>query len=189
MTLYPAIEPLVQRLESALSSQEPAAICEQVKRALTDELRGVQNLVPDHFLEPVPDRYARRLVHKDPRGRFSMVMMVWGAGQGTPLHDHAGHWCVECVYRGRIRVRSFEAEESDSDGRVRFAQRSEVLAGLGAAGALIPPHEYHTIDNPNDATAVTLHVYAGEITWCHVFEPTDQVGWYTRQRRDLSYVT
>ena len=41
---------------------------------------------------------------------YSVVVMVWDRNQGTPLHDHAGVWCVECVYRGRIRVTSFDLE-------------------------------------------------------------------------------
>ena len=189
MAVHPGIMPLVQRLELAVSRVGAPTICEHVKQALMDELRTDRDLVPDRFLDPVSDGYARRLVHKDAQGRFSMVMMVWGPGQGTPLHDHAGHWCVECVYRGSIRVRSYDAEEDAGDGHVRFAQKTEIMAGQGAAGALIPPHEYHTIDNTENTPAVTLHVYSGEITWCHVFEPTDTAGWYKRDRRELHYVT
>ena len=34
--------------------------------------------------------------------------MTWGPGQGTPLHDHAGMWCVEGVLEGRIEVARYD---------------------------------------------------------------------------------
>jgi len=107
--------------------------------------------------------------------------------QGTPLHDHAGQWCVECVYAGRIRVRSFELTERDGD-RCRFEFRSEVFAGVGEAGTLIPPFEYHILENAGESKAVTVHVYHGELTWCHAFFPEDEAeGVYRRERKALGY--
>jgi predicted metal-dependent enzyme (double-stranded beta helix superfamily) len=114
--------------------------------------------------------------------------MVWAPGQGTPLHDHAGSWCVECVYQGRIRVTSYDLA-NETDGRAQFKETDVVEAGVGGAGALIPPFEYHTIENPYDETAVTVHVYQGELTWCHAFHPTDDAGWFRRERRELVYNT
>ena len=78
-----------------------------MKKVLEDIVQSGGEFVDPPFLKPAPDRYARRLMHRDPRGRYTVLAMVWDVGQGTPLHDHAGTWCVECVYRGRIRVLSY----------------------------------------------------------------------------------
>ena len=182
------LESLVRRLDQAVQSADPTSICTQVKQVLIEVLGGQRFSVPASFLQTVHTGYARRCLFRDPAGRYTVVVMVWGPGQGTPLHDHAGHWCVECVYDGRIQVTSFELE-SESPGRVCFQQRGSVQAGVGAAGALIPPFEYHTLHNPFDEKAVTIHVYQGELTWCHAFEPLAESGWFAPQRHELLYTT
>ena len=161
-------------------------MCSNVKRVLADVVRTGEHFVDAAFLAPAPDRYARRLLHRDPAGRYSVVVMVWGPGQGTPLHDHAGVWCVECVYRGRIRVTSFDLEGEAGVEPLRFTPESVVFAGVGEAGHLIPPFEYHMIENADPTPSVTIHVYGGELTWCHAFHPLEGGG-YRRERRPLTY--
>ena len=125
-------------------------------------------------------------MHRDPQGRYTVIVMVWGVDQGTPLHDHAGIWCVECVYRGRINVTSYSVRGGDPEtGVVQFEKETELLAGVGEAGALIPPFEYHVIRNPDATSSVTIHVYGGEMTYCHVFEPVE--GGHRRRFKELSY--
>ena len=76
---------------------------------------------------------------------------------------------------------------SESSGAYRFAPQSQVTAERGMAGCLIPPFEYHTLVNAQpDASSVTLHVYGGEMTECHVFEPA-AYGTYRRVTRSLAY--
>jgi hypothetical protein len=61
-----------------------------------------------------------------------------------------------------------------------------VHAAVGSAGCLIPPFEYHVLANALDEPSITLHVYGGEMTTCHVFEPAGN-GRYLRRERALSY--
>ena len=114
--------------------------------------------------------------------------MTWGPGQGTPLHDHAGIWCVEGVVEGRMDVTQFDLiEEADAaGGAYRFEAKGCVHAAVGSAGCLIPPFEYHVLANALDVPSITLHVYGGEMTTCHVFEPAEG-GRYVRCERALSY--
>jgi predicted metal-dependent enzyme (double-stranded beta helix superfamily) len=180
------VEHLIGRLDEAIADADDESCCRKVKQALIDAVDGGRFTLPSPYLEPTPDRYARRLLHRDPAGRYTVIAMVWGPGQHTPLHDHAGIWCVECVYSGRIRVTSYGVRGGNPEtGIVRFAEENEVLAGPGEAGALIPPFEYHVIANADPTTSVTIHVYGGEMTHCHVFTPVD--GGYRRQYRELSY--
>jgi predicted metal-dependent enzyme (double-stranded beta helix superfamily) len=178
---------LIRRLDLAVVSREDSSCCRAVKQALVEVLGDGAELLDAAMLRPGTDRYARRLLHRDPAGRYTVLVMVWNPGQGTELHDHAGMWCVECVHRGRIEVTSYSIRGGDADqGLVQFARETSIVAGIGEAGALIPPFEYHRIDNPFDVPAVTLHVYGGEMTHCHVFTPVEG-GAYRRQWRELSY--
>jgi predicted metal-dependent enzyme (double-stranded beta helix superfamily) len=184
-TAEPAIAKLVRQLDKATAPDEPIRRCEAVKAALQDFVRSGSKL--DHrWLEPVDSGYARRLLHRDPEDRYSVVVMAWGPGQGTAIHDHAGLWCVECVCLGRIVVKSFRLTAEYSGERVQFAPESQVVAGVGEAGALIPPFDYHIIENPFEQAAATLHVYGGQMTCCRVFEPLGD-GCHRPRRRQLSY--
>jgi predicted metal-dependent enzyme (double-stranded beta helix superfamily) len=184
----PKVAELIRRLDRAVTAQDAHQLCQNVKRTLTEIVGSGEEFVDAAFLRPAPDKYARRLLHKDPAGRYTVVVMVWDRGQGTPLHDHAGVWCVECVYRGRIRVTSFDMEGDPEKGLVQFTPESVVYAGVGEAGALIPPFEYHMIENPDPTAAITLHVYGAEMTWCHAFFPVEGGG-YRREHRQLSYTS
>lgn len=177
---------LIRRLDEAVANPDDEACCRNVKQALVDIIANDGLVLDDAYLVPAPDCYARRLIHRDPAGRYTVIAMVWDQGQGTPLHDHAGIWCVECVYRGRIRVTSYEVRGGDPEaGIVRFEKQAEILAGPGEAGALIPPFEYHVLANANPTPSVTIHVYGGDMTHCHAYRPVD--GGYRREFRALRY--
>ena len=190
MTLAPhesKVDELIRRLDAAMTVADDAGRCRNVKQVLTDVVGSGAAFVPESFMKAATGQYARRLLHRDPAGRYTVLVMVWDQGQGTSLHDHAGTWCCECVYRGRIRVTSFSAMGGDPEkDLVEFRRETVVHAGVGEAGALIPPFEYHILENAGDSAAVTIHVYGGEMTYCHIFEPVDG-GKYQRRFKELSY--
>jgi predicted metal-dependent enzyme (double-stranded beta helix superfamily) len=180
------MQELIRRLDEACSVRDDEGRCLRVKDVLIDIVNSGEDFIDARFLEPARERYARRLLHRDLQDRYTVLAMVWGPGQATPLHDHAGIWCVECVYRGKIEVTSYSVRGGDpEEGVVLFEKAKVVTAGIGEAGALIPPFEYHTIANVTEAPSVTIHVYGGEMTHCHVFTPVE--GGYRREFRELAY--
>ena len=185
-TAAPSFDAIRPQLDEAVTGSSVDAIAQRIKQVLQDALRQRGLSLPDSFHVPRRDTYARRLLHRDPDGRYTAVVMTWGPGQKTALHDHAGIWCVECVVAGQMEVTQYDLL-SDEDGRYRFAEQGRVPAGRGSAGCLIPPFEYHTLANLRpDGASVTLHVYGGEMDHCHVYEPAGD-GTYRRQTRTLSY--
>jgi predicted metal-dependent enzyme (double-stranded beta helix superfamily) len=181
-----AFESIRPKLDEAMRGENVEDIAHRVKKILQEALRQDALSLPASFRAPRSDTYARRLLHRDPAGRYTAVVMTWGPGQKTALHDHAGIWCVECVVDGRMEVTQYDLL-SENGGTYRFAQQSRVPASRGSAGCLIPPFEYHTLANASDdGTSITLHIYGGEMDHCHVFEPADN-GSYRRVIRTLSY--
>ena len=181
-----AFDALRAKLDAAVTASDVADIAQRVKTALQETLKCEGLALPDEFRQPRPDTYARRLLHRDPQGRYTAVVMTWGPGQGTALHDHAGLWCVECVVDGEMEVRQYDLVEQRGD-RYRFEAQTCIEALKGSAGCLIPPYEYHTLANRRkDVPSVTLHIYGGEMDHCHVFEPGAD-GTYQRVERRLSY--
>ncbi len=142
--------------------------------------------LPERFLQARAEGYARRLLFLDQQRRFSVLAMTWGPGQGTPLHDHDGRWGVECVIAGEMEAESFNRVEEAPDGRLRFESHGVERGRRGASGVLVPPLEYHLMRNPSAAApAVTIHVYAGELTRCRVFHPLGS-GWYRPEPKPLT---
>lgn len=180
------VHELIRQLDDAMEIRDDAGRCRLVKKILEQTFAAGTEFLDSKYLVPDPERYARRLVHRDPQNRYTVLAMVWNVGQGTPLHDHAGMWCVECVYRGRIRVTSYACHGGDPEKDiVQFQKETVIHAGVGEAGALIPPFEYHVLENADPTPTVTLHVYGGELDHCHIFEPVEN-GWM-RRYRELRY--
>ena len=173
------------QIEEAVRRHDPTRICSGVKAALEELTAGGATWIPGDYFTGSETDYARKLLHQCPEKTYSIMLMVWQPGQGTAIHDHAGKWCVECVVRGEIEIISFDHTE-DGDTH-RFAETDRLTAHTGEVGILIPPNEYHLIRNVTDRPAATVHVYEGEMLWCHRFEPAGVPGTFARERCTLSY--
>src|SRR5437867_2673436 len=119
---------LIARIDEAVQMRDPAAITQRVKQELQDAIRGRDVALPERFRRVRPEGYARRLLHRNDALGYTAVVMTWGPGQATPLHDHAGIWCVEGVVEGRMDVTQYDLiqEEQDADASVaayRFEEK------------------------------------------------------------------
>ncbi|HEY4528718.1 MAG TPA: cysteine dioxygenase family protein [Luteimonas sp.] len=176
---FPGRERLVAGIDQALAAGDCHAVTAALRNVLCGLIRDPDVRLPDCVHAPIEDHYARRELYRSPRHGYSVVAMTWGPGQGTPIHDHAGCWCVEGVWRGELEITQFELLEQHGD-RFRFRSAGGMQAGPGSAGSLIPPHEYHTIRNTDpSAIAVSLHVYEAPLEQCSRFEQTAGE-WYQR---------
>jgi predicted metal-dependent enzyme (double-stranded beta helix superfamily) len=174
---FPGARQLIDAVDAAVILPDEAKTTDALRNALCKLIRNPEVRLPPCVFESAEDHYARRELYRSEEHGYSVVVMTWGPHQGTPIHDHAGQWCVEGVWQGFLEITPYELVES-KDGRFRFEPRGTMNAGAGSAGSLIPPHEYHTILNPSDdANAVSLHIYRRPLDACSKFYPTD-AGWY-----------
>jgi predicted metal-dependent enzyme (double-stranded beta helix superfamily) len=175
---------LVGELDAAVESGDQHAITSALRNALCRLIRDHDVQLPDCVHEPISDHYARRELYRSARHGYSVVAMTWGPGQGTPIHDHCGLWCVEGVWDGQLEITQYELLERDGE-RFRFRAAGGMQAGPGSAGSLIPPHEYHSIRNASaDAIAISLHIYKAPMGCCSMFIPQDGE-WYSRAAKEL----
>lgn len=144
---------LVDRLDAAC-----AGSTDTIDAAVTAALReaGAQaGLLSPEQKQGRADRYARHLLYADPAGRFSIVSLVWGAGQFSPVHGHYT-WCSYVVVSGQLHEESYV-----------WARDQKVATLTGAtdrrAGDLCFSHagleEIHRLGNFGDEPAVSVHVY------------------------------
>lgn len=184
-TEFPGCRELIDAIDAAVEHDTTPAITDSLRNSLCKLIRGGHVQLPSCVFETAAGRYARRELYRSEEHGYCVVAMTWGPGQGTPIHDHSGMWCVEGVWSGALEVTQYERVQNEAE-RYRFLPVGAIQAGPGSAGSLIPPHEYHTIRNPSDdAVAVSLHIYSGNMTRCAIFQPLPERDWYLRHERQL----
>jgi 3-mercaptopropionate dioxygenase len=115
------------------------------------------DLLTSEQLAGDPAGYQTHLVHAEPDGSFSVVVMVWRPGQRTPIHDHLT-WCVTAVLQGA----EYEEIFALRDGHLEVVARSR--NPVGAVSGFAPPGDIHQVRNSAESVAVSMHVYGTDIT-------------------------
>lgn len=182
---FPGSRTLIEAIDAAVAKPTTHALTDSLRNSLCEMIREQSVTLPECVFEAHPEHYARRELYRSEEHGYCVVAMTWGPGQGTPIHDHDGMWCVEGVWRGSLDIVQYQLLEHQA-GRYCFQPIGSIQAGAGSAGSLIPPHEYHSIRNPSDsAVTVSLHIYSGTMTHCAVFQPLPEDRWYDRNIRQL----
>ena len=134
------VDELIHKLSAAVRLKDVETVTQQIKCELEALIRAGTLQLPQAMTQPRADCYARRLLHRDPQLGYTAIVMTWGPGQKTALHDHAGIWCVEGVVEGEMDVTQYQLLEETPAG-CRFEPRGSVHASVGSAGCLIPPFD------------------------------------------------
>ncbi len=179
-------ERLVAAIDAAMGAADVGGTVARIEHALREAIADPAIVLPACVHEPIIDHYARRELYRSARHGYSIIAMTWGPGQGTPLHDHDGLWCVEGVWQGALRITPYRLREDRGD-----IARLQPLPGVdgtrGSAGNLIPPDEFHVLRNASDTElAISVHVYQRPMEHCTVFVPeAGQADWYRRESRQM----
>jgi len=103
-----------------------------------------------------PSGYQTHLVHDEPDGSFSIVVMVWLPGQATPVHDHLS-WCCTAVLQGTEYEEVYAVRGDHLEVIARNANP------VGTVSGFAPPGDVHLVRNIGDTVAVSMHVYGTDI--------------------------
>jgi predicted metal-dependent enzyme (double-stranded beta helix superfamily) len=114
--------------------------------------------------------------------RLSIVVFCWGAGEGTPIHDHLA-WGVLGFIDGSERETRYRRLDDGGDPDVaRLEQTVVVLTERGQTSHIMTPaRDIHRVENPGDAPSVSLHIYGCDIGTQRrrMYDPkTGRVTWY-----------
>lgn len=116
-----------------------------------------------------PHRYTRNLVDEG-NGKFNVIVLCWGEGQGSSIHDHADSHCFLKVLDGRLKETQFpwpsesEPEKPIEPKGSRFYETNEVNYINDSIGL-------HRVENVSHTdTAASLHVYIPAFDVCRSFD-------------------
>ncbi len=151
-------------LEPGADEPRMLAGCKEAMKRLVAK----DDWLPDEMAKPHPQYYQQYLLHRDPRGRFSVVSFVWGPGQKTPVHDHTV-WGVIGMLRGAETCARFR----DDSGRI-VAVGEPAMLRPGEVDAVSPSiGDIHRVANAyDDRVSISIHAYGADIGKVrrHVFD-------------------
>jgi predicted metal-dependent enzyme (double-stranded beta helix superfamily) len=145
------LEKLVADLDAAVSGPD-AALAAGVTAALQAAVAAPDWLSSERRRASY-DNYARHLIHADPAGRYSILAIVWGPGQMSPVHGHLT-WCGVGVYSGTLAETYYRDAGNESPVEIRQVARER-----GSLSFDRPHTAIHRIANTGEENAISLHVY------------------------------
>ncbi|MBY0437859.1 MAG: cysteine dioxygenase family protein [Burkholderiales bacterium] len=151
--MKPSLRKLIEGTAAAALADgevEPQALLSAVRGSLVD----LDLLAEEHRLSK-PDTYTRHLLYADPNGLFSILALVWGPGQGSPVHGHHT-WCCVGVYAGELTESFYRLSPGDPHPvEVRTVTRpaGDSCFDSGTDGGI------HRIVNRSGSIAISIHIY------------------------------
>ncbi|KAJ1949503.1 hypothetical protein FBU59_001114 [Linderina macrospora] len=112
-------------------------------------------------------RYTRNLVD-DGNGKYNLLVLVWGEGQSSPIHDHAGSHCMMKLLDGELQEDLF-AWPNESQDEMRLKRTAPLKTN--SVAYMHDKIGLHRIANPSrQAKAVSLHLYSPPYNICKTFD-------------------
>jgi cysteine dioxygenase len=122
------------------------------------------------------EHYTRNLVARAPR--FELMILCWGPGQESPIHNHEGQDCWMAVLDGELEEVRYPMPAGDragpltSTGTLRF--------GSGQVAFIRDEMGLHLVRPRGPSSGVSLHLYSEPYDECNCYCP--DTGRVTRKR-------
>jgi len=131
-----------------------------------------------HFRD---DTYGRNLVFKT--RYFELSVLTWLPGHRTPIHDHSGQRCWMFIDSGELTVKNYAFPQSDQF-QLKPLGPVEIL-DAGEQVYVDDDIALHSITNASSRPAVSVHLYAGPIEFCRIYNESTR----RLEKKELSYLT
>lgn len=111
---------------------------------------------------PRPQRGERKRFLLSKSEDFEVVLMIWGPGAQTPIHDHGGSSSTVEIIDGAITEKIFDKTGLRLIGEtiLRNGERSEITDG-----SII-----HQMLNIAESFSYSIHTYAAPLSVCHTYD-------------------
>lgn len=127
------------------------------------------------------DTYGRNLVSKNEF--YELIVLTWLPQQRTRIHDHSGQRCWMGVTVGTLTLKNYETPKTECCDLVSLGCIQTCCEGNSVY--VDDDIAIHSIANASRKPAVSVHLYAGPIPKCKIYnEATRQFEWV-----DLHYFT
>lgn len=177
------LEELAADVETIVAREKAHAAIVASAEPLLERFLAAQSL-PDEYTQPAAGRittdhkdFTIYRLHRAPEDCFNILVAIWPPGGSSGVHDHAGNWVVEGVYRNQLHtVRYKRLDDGTRDGHAELRETVALNLESGdVAHVLSPNEEIHDFLNQTDETVVSVHIYGGDISkeTLHYFDPAN----------------
>jgi 3-mercaptopropionate dioxygenase len=177
---FPGLRQIVREVETAWALRETTQVVAALNARMPALIEQYRPQLPGWAADKDMRGYRRIELHHCPVQGFQILAMVWGPGQGTPVHDHREQWGIESVWQGELDVIDFAVRETAGDFlRLEPNNVSRLLTGQSLG--FTPEQGLHLCRNPSSRdVTLSLHIYARALD---VFNKYVDVGsgWYERR--------
>ena len=167
-----SIEDLAADVEAIVAREtEQARLVPQIEPLLARFLAA--RTLPEKYCQPVAGRtttehqdFTLYRLHHGSGNRFNIMAAIWPAGGGSGVHDHAGNWVVEGVYRNQLHTIRYQRQDDESRpgyAQLRATKSLDLVPG-DVAHVQYPDEYIHDFINPTREPTVSVHIYGGDIT-------------------------
>ncbi len=167
-----SVEELAADVEAVVARDtEQAKIVPQLEPLLARFLAA--GTLPEQYCQPAAGRTASAhqdfslyRLYRGANDRFNIMAAIWPAGGGSGVHDHAGNWVVEGVYRNTLHtVRYTRQDDGSRPGHAELHETAALDMYPGdVAHVQYPDEVVHDFINSSQEPTVSVHIYGGDIT-------------------------
>uniref|UniRef100_A0A8D0LC11 Cysteine dioxygenase n=1 Tax=Sphenodon punctatus TaxID=8508 RepID=A0A8D0LC11_SPHPU len=109
-------------------------------------------------------RYTRNLVDQG-NGKFNLMILCWGEGHGSSIHDHTDSHCFMKVLQGNLKETLFEWPNKKGIGEMM--KKSERVLRENQCAYINDSIGLHRVENTSHTEcAVSLHLYSPPFETC-----------------------
>ncbi|XP_031161371.1 cysteine dioxygenase type 1 isoform X1 [Sander lucioperca] len=114
------------------------------------------------------NRYTRNLVDEG-NGKFNLMILCWGEGHGSSIHDHTDSHCFMKLLQGQLKETLFEWPDSKSQGEM--VQKSQRILQENKVAYINDSIGLHRVENGSHTEcAASLHLYSPPFQSCQTFD-------------------
>ncbi|XP_018952807.1 cysteine dioxygenase type 1 [Cyprinus carpio] len=113
-------------------------------------------------------RYTRNLVDEG-NGKFNLMILCWGEGHGSSIHDHTDSHCFMKLLQGQLKETLFDWPDRKLQGGMQ--QKSQRVLLENQCAYINDSLGLHRVENVSHTeTAVSLHLYSPPFQTCQTFD-------------------
>uniref|UniRef100_A0A8C8J0N4 Cysteine dioxygenase n=1 Tax=Oncorhynchus tshawytscha TaxID=74940 RepID=A0A8C8J0N4_ONCTS len=112
-------------------------------------------------------RYTRNLVDEG-NGKFNLMILCWGEGHGSSIHDHTDSHCFMKLLQGQLKETLFEWPDKKTCNMVQKSQR---ILQTNQCAYINDSFGLHRVENASHTEcSASLHLYSPPFKTCQTFD-------------------
>jgi cysteine dioxygenase len=118
------------------------------------------------------NKYTRNLVNAG-NGKFNLMILCWGEGHGSSIHDHADSHCFMKMLEGELTELRYDwpTESQENEEMKPLVPCSKAILDLNNVCYINDSLGLHRVENSSHTNpAVSLHLYCPPFDACSMFD-------------------